>query len=107
MRPKRGGENAEELDGRETGVMDVLDYRAFEMLESENARLRKELQDMTKKEFIITEVTCNRCAHEDKWLPSTPDYLKLEWSSLAQGEVDFDLCPSCTREVKAWIRNGR
>lgn len=73
-----------------------------------------------KKFDVRVLVTCNRCAHEDEWLEETPDYLRYEWSELTLGGKDiqldepkttqrvrFDLCPACTREVKAWIRNGR
>lgn len=81
MCAKRGGENAEELDSREAG--------------------------MTIEVVLTKRVTCNRCSHEDVWVPETPEYLKFEWGKITQGKVDFDLCPSCTREVKAWIRNGR
>lgn len=58
----------------------------------------------------VTLVTCNRCGHEDTWSSETPDYLRLEWSRLDYfySTVNgFELCPACTREVKAWIRNGR
>lgn len=61
-----------------------------------------------------TLVTCNRCRHEDIWGEETPEYLRWEWSELVIGYDDehhrsrvFDLCPACTREVKAWIGNGR
>lgn len=59
-------------------------------------------------------VECNRCAHEDLWINETPAYMKWEWGELFIGQEDehhkhirFDLCPACTREIKAWIRNGR
>lgn len=58
----------------------------------------------------VAMVTCNRCGHEDRWTDETPEYLKFEWGRFEQGVkgiVTFDLCPACTREVKAWIRNGR
>lgn len=59
-----------------------------------------------------TNITCNRCQHEDTWSDLTPPYIKWEWSELSQGGksaagIVFDLCPMCTREVKAWIKNGR
>lgn len=69
---------------------------------------------MMKYHKISTVVTCSRCSCEDEWTEVTPDYLKWEWSELSQGsnedgcqKIVFDLCPACTREVKAWIRNGR
>jgi len=58
----------------------------------------------------IVNVTCNRCGHEDVWFPETPNYLKYEWGQFTQlyeTSVKMDLCPPCTREVKAWIRNGK
>ena len=58
----------------------------------------------------IVEITCNRCGKGDSWAPETPDYIRFEWGQFSQGDsstVKMDLCPSCTREVKAWIRNGR
>jgi hypothetical protein len=58
----------------------------------------------------IVEVTCNRCGHEDNWIPETPAYIRFEWGQFSQGDssaVRMDLCPPCTREIKAWIRNGR
>lgn len=67
-----------------------------------------------KEVRVNTLVTCNRCGHEDIWRTETPDYLKWEWAEMVIGYDDehhrastFDLCPACTREVKAWIRNGR
>ena len=69
---------------------------------------------MTKTFSNTTKVTCNRCAHEDVWIPETPDYIKWEWSEFTQGnennghkKIVMDICPKCTREVKTWIRNGR
>ena len=69
---------------------------------------------MTKTSSNTTKVTCNRCAHEDVWIPETPDYMKWEWSEFTQGnennghkKIVMDICPKCTREVKSWIRNGR
>ena len=69
---------------------------------------------MTKTFSNTTKVTCNRCAHEDVWIPETPDYIKWEWSEFTQGnennghkKIVMDICPKCTREVKSWIRNGR
>lgn len=75
---------------------------------------------MTVNVVSTTVIKCNRCAHEDTWIPETPEFLKWEWSKLTQGEdsggkffisrnkkISFDLCPSCTREIKDWIRNGR
>lgn len=62
----------------------------------------------TVKETV--EVTCNRCGHTDNWVPETPAYARFEWGEFSQGDhstVRMDLCPPCTREVKAWIRNGR
>ena len=84
MCAKHGGESAEDLDSRETG--------------------------MTMEIKSVALVTCNRCSHEDTWSSETPEYLKFEWGRFEQGEMNetvFDLCPACTREVKAWIRNGR
>ena len=84
MRSQSGGQDAEELDSRET-------------------RMTMEIRS-------VALVTCNRCSHEDTWSDETPEYLKFEWGVFNQGqmnEVSFDLCPACTREVKAWIRNGR
>jgi endogenous inhibitor of DNA gyrase (YacG/DUF329 family) len=70
--------------------------------------------EMTKTFSNTTKVTCNRCAHEDVWIPETPDYIKWEWSEFTQGnennghkKIVMDICPKCTREVKTWIRNGR
>ena len=70
--------------------------------------------EMTKTFSNTTKVTCNRCAHEDVWIPETPDYIKWEWSEFTQGnennghkKIVMDICPKCTREVKSWIRNGR
>lgn len=65
---------------------------------------------MVRSVNVITEVTCNRCGKEDKWFPETPDYVAWEWSEFSQNyqtSVKMDLCPSCTREIKDWIRNGR
>lgn len=58
------------------------------------------------------KVVCSRCGHEDLWTSKTPQYLKWEWAEVQMGRqyeegIAFDLCPACTREVKAWIRNGR
>lgn len=69
--------------------------------------------DPVKQELYITRVTCNRCGYEVEYPENMPDYLKAEWSEVCIGPEAsleppvFDLCPSCTREVKAWIRNGR
>lgn len=67
-----------------------------------------------KEVRVNTLVTCNRCDHEDIWSTETPKYLTWEWAEVKIGQDDehhssslFDLCPACTREVKAWIRNGR
>lgn len=67
-----------------------------------------------RKTEINIKISCNRCGHEDTWINETPEYLRWEWSEVVYGEekehhkrVRFDLCPSCTREVKTWIRNGR
>lgn len=65
---------------------------------------------MTITTRTVDQVTCNRCRHEDMWTSDTPDYLKFEWGRFEQvytGAASFDLCPVCTREVKAWIRNGK
>ena len=66
---------------------------------------------MTKTYKTSTEIICNRCGYSDNWVEGTPDYLKWEWSEVLLGgdkyPIRMDMCPSCTREIKAWIRNGK
>ena len=67
-----------------------------------------------KRSREVMLVVCDRCGAEDSWIPETPEYLKWEWGEFTQGgevsghkKIRMDLCPSCTRDVKNWIRNGR
>jgi hypothetical protein len=66
---------------------------------------------MVRSVKVITEVTCDRCGYTDNWIPETPAYAHLKWGQFFQGDHStvkaVDLCPSCTREIKDWIRNGR